>query len=166
MNERYIQDQLIQEMISYYRGDARRIQHFLKVYTFAGIIARGEKLPQRQADILATAAITHDIGIKVCEEKYDNCSRKKQELEGPAVAKEMLIRLGYEEEIIERVCYLIAHHHTYHHIQEMDHQILVEADFLVNLWEDEVPKRNIQSTCEKIFRTETGKGLCREMFGL
>lgn len=48
----------------------------------------------------------------------------------------MLMRLGFAENVIERVCYLIGHHHTYTGIDGRDYQILVEADFLVNLYED------------------------------
>ncbi len=39
-------------------------------------------------------------------------------------------------DVSERVQYLIAHHHTYGNIDEMDYQILVEADFLVNIMEE------------------------------
>ena len=35
--------------------------------------------------------------------------------------------------VTERVAYLIGHHHTYDKIEGMDYQILVEADFLVNI---------------------------------
>ena len=48
----------------------------------------------------------------------------------------MLCALGYDEAVIDRVLFLIAHHHTYTGIEGEDYQILVEADFLVNLFED------------------------------
>ena len=37
----------------------------------------------------------------------------------------------------ERICYLIGHHHTYDKIDGTDYQILVDADFLVNLYEED-----------------------------
>ena len=46
----------------------------------------------------------------------------------------------------------------------IDYQILVEADFLVNFLEDNVPKENIRKVYETIFKTETGKQMCEEMF--
>ena len=46
--------------------------------------------------ILEAAAYVHDIGIKVAEEKYGKCTGKLQEQEGPAVAREMLEKLGFE----------------------------------------------------------------------
>ena len=44
---------------------------------------------------------------------------------------------------------------------DMDHQILVEADFLVNFYEDNLAKDAIDTALQKIFRTEAGKTLCR-----
>ena len=60
----------------------------------------------------------------------------------------------------------MGHHHTYDHIQGQDYQILVEADFLVNLYEDGAQKAAVETALDKIFRTETGIRLCRDMFGL
>ena len=48
----------------------------------------------------------------------------------------------------------------------MDYQILVEADFLVNLYEDSVPKAAAQNALDKIFKTQTGKTICKEMFAI
>ena len=66
----------------------------------------------------------------------------------------------------DRVAYLVGHHHTYTNIKGMDYQILVEADFLVNLYEDSVPKAAAQNALDKIFKTQTGKTICKEMFVL
>ena len=37
-------NKLIEEMISYNRGDAKRIQHFIKVHSFAKLIGETEDL--------------------------------------------------------------------------------------------------------------------------
>lgn len=148
--------QLIEKMMEYYAGDPKRVQHFLKVYTFAKLIGESEKLQPEMMHILRTAAIVHDIGIKISEEKYGSSNGKYQEKEGPAAAEPMLLALGYEEEVIDRVLFLIAHHHTYNEIEGQDYQILVEADFLVNLFEDGSSKKTVQKVKENIFRTKTG----------
>ena len=157
---------LIEKMMEYYTGDPKRIQHFIKVYEFAKIIGEAEKLDPETMYILRTAAIVHDIGIKVSEEKYGSSSGKYQEKEGPAVAEPMLLSLGYEEEVIDRVLYLIAHHHTYNEIEGEDYQILVEADFLVNLFEDGSSKETAQKVQENIFRTQTGRKYLKVFFEL
>lgn len=155
---------LVKEMISYYEGDPRRIQHFLKVYAYAKIIGEGEGLDEETQNILETAAITHDIGIKLSEQKYHSSSGKYQEIEGPAEAEKMLTKLGYDKKRMERVCYLIGHHHTYHHIEGLDYQILVEADFLVNLAEEHAKEETIHNVRDRIFRTGTGKFMLEKIF--
>lgn len=155
---------LIMNMMDFDRFDVQRIQHFLKVYEFACLIGTGEEISERMMHILSIAAITHDIGIKPSEEKYGDCTGEHQEQEGPAPAREMLTKLGYEEDIINRVCYLIAHHHTYHDIDGMDYQILIEADFLVNMHEGNMDIETCRSIYERIFRTTTGKRICRRMY--
>ena len=59
---------------------------------------------------------------------------------------------------------MVAHHHTYSNIDGIDYQILVEADFLVNLYENQNGKETIQNTYNKIFKTESGRKLCSQMF--
>lgn len=152
--------------VKYDQGDARRIQHLIKVHDLCRMIGVMEKLGEEELFILETAAILHDIGIHLCEEKYGRCDGKLQEQEGPAVAQQILKALSYEEKVIERVSYLIAHHHTYTDIEGMDYQILVEADFLVNLYEDALPKAAVMTAYHKIFVTASGKALCRDMYGL
>ena len=157
---------LILDMINYYSGDARRIQHFLKVHAFAKLIGETEKLDGEALLTLEAAAVVHDIGIKPAEEKYGSSSGKLQEKEGPAPARSMLRSNGFRENTVERVCFLVGHHHTYYGIDGMDYQILVEADFLVNLYEDGAVKGTAMSAYDKIFKTETGKSICKKMFGI
>ena len=159
-------NKLIEEMISYNRGDAKRIQHFIKVHSFAKLIGETEDLSPAELFVLETAAVVHDIGIKPSEAKYGRCDGKLQEQEGPEPARELLEKLGYENTVVERVCYLVAHHHTYENVEGLDYRILLEADFLVNLYEDGISKEGVQRAYEKILVTETGKRICREMFGI
>ena len=159
---------LHQKMIEYMSGDARRIQHFTKVHAFAKMIGIMEKLPADTQYVLEVAALTHDIGIRMGEKKYGvgMVTGKVQEQEGPAVAKDMLEKLGCDAKVIERVCYLIGHHHTFENIVGADYQILVEADYLVNLYEDGLPIENVKTALEKIFKTASGIRLCKLMFGI
>lgn len=158
-------DDLFMDMIAYYDGDPKRIQHFTKVYSYARLIGIGEELDDASLFILEAAAYTHDIGIRVAEEKYGRCDGKLQEQEGPIIAQKMLSQLGFENYIVERICFLIGHHHTYDNIDGLDYQILVEADFLVNLYEDDAGNRAIDKAYKHIFKTETGKKIFRLMFG-
>ena len=158
-------DDLFMDMIAYYDGDPKRIQHFTKVHSYARLIGIGEELDDASLFILEAAAYTHDLGIRVAEEKYGRCDGKLQEQEGPIIAQKMLSQLGFENYIVERICFLIGHHHTYDNIDGLDYQILVEADFLVNLYEDDAGNRAIDKAYKRIFKTETGKKIFRLMFG-
>lgn len=153
-------------MIEYFAGDAKRIQHFLKVHELAGLIAAVEGLDEKTRLTVEAAAIVHDVGIKIGEKLYGVCTGKQQEQLGPPMAKRMLADAGFPEDVTERACYLVGHHHTYENIDGIDLQILIEADFLVNLYEDGVSKDGIVSAFNSIFRTNTGILLCRQMFGL
>lgn len=156
---------LMAAMTAYDAGDPRRIQHFIKVHDLAATIGVLEGLDAETLFILETAAIVHDIGIHVSERKYGSCNGKLQEQEGPAEARRLLKEVGeYTPEQVERVCWLVAHHHTYNAIEGMDYQILVEADFLVNLYEDGLTPDAAQKVKEHIFRTASGKQLLEDMF--
>lgn len=172
MNESLI-NTLILKMTEYYMGDAKRIQHFIKVYTFSKMIGEMEQLRERQLLILELAAVVHDIGIRAAEEQYGSSMGKYQEMLGPDLAKDMLAEIQKEypdseldNEMIDRICYLIGHHHTYNNIDGWDYQILVEADFIVNIYEDGLDKQSAEVTYKKIFRTKAGKQLLNNIFAL
>lgn len=152
------------EMIKLYCGDPKRIQHFCKVHSYAKLIAEMENINADTLFILEAAALTHDIGIHSCEKKFGSCNGKLQEKEGPAIAKRLLDELHFDNRVSERIQYLIAHHHTYDAIDGIDYQILVEADFLVNLYEDEASNQAIEHAYQKVFKTDSGKKIFREMF--
>ncbi|MCB2295861.1 HD domain-containing protein [Clostridium algoriphilum] len=155
---------LILEMFNFDAGEPELIQHFIKVHEFAKLIGNMENISSDNMEILEVATIVHDIGIKVSMKKYGKCNGKLQQQEGPICAEELLNRLEFKKEVIERVSYLVAHHHTYSNIDGIDYQILVEADFLVNLYENQNDKETIQNTYNKIFKTESGRKLCSQMF--
>ena len=125
-----------------------------------------EKLSDEQLVILEAAAYVHDIGIKPSERFYGDCSGKHQEELGPEPAKAMLEQCGFSDSQIERIIYLVGHHHTYKNIDGIDYQILVEADFLVNLFEEESSSQTVKHAYDYIFTTESGKYICRTMFGI
>ena len=154
-------------MIDYNNGDPKRIQHTTKVHAYASMIGRIEGLDEETLFILESAALVHDIGIRASVQKYGHQNGKLQEQEGPTVAREMLTRLGgYSERQIERICWLVGHHHTYHVCEDLDYQILIEADFIVNLYEDNESPHAIRAVRKNIFRTGSGTKMLETMFGI
>ena len=159
-------NRLILEMFNFNSGEPELIQHFIKVHEFAKLIGSMENISPNNMEILEVATIVHDIGIKVSMKKYGECNGKLQEQEGPICAEKLLNKLEFNKELIERVSYLVAHHHTYSNIDGIIFQILVEADFLVNLYENKNDKETIQNTCNKIFKTKLGRKLCNQMYNI
>jgi len=157
-------NQLIWAMTEYYKGDAARIQHFTKVYTFCDWIASGESVDEATRYRLAVLALVHDIGSKPAIEKYGYYNAKLQEQEGLVASKQLLSQLGFEPELVQRVSQIVGRHHTYINIDGVDCQILIEADFLVNFREGHQPLTAIPNVYENIFRTETGRRLLRIMY--
>ncbi|MFU0832401.1 MAG: HD domain-containing protein [Oscillospiraceae bacterium] len=155
---------VMMKMIDYDAGDPKRIQHFIKVYQFAKLIAELEHVDEKTQGIIEVSALVHDIGIHASEQKYHSSAGNYQELEGPPIAQALLKELGYPDAVIGRVCWLVGHHHTYNNIQDMDHQILVEADFLVNAYEDGLTVSAISDVSSKIFKTPSGKQLLQTMY--
>ena len=123
-----------------------------------------EGLDQSTLKIVETAALTHDVGIKNSEKKYNSSAGNYQQVEGPPEAKKLLEGLDIESDVIDRVCWLVAHHHTYTDIKEIDYQVLIEADFLVNAFEDNVPVEAISNFRTNIFKTEAGIKLLNACF--
>ncbi|MFI3208401.1 MAG: HD domain-containing protein [Eubacteriales bacterium] len=164
--KRKMLDDLSMRMIEFNENDPARIQHLLKVHSFAKLIGELEGFDRDYMSILEAAALTHDIGIRPAEEKYGSCSGKYQEELGPAYAEEMLKSVGFHAGVIERVSYLVGHHHTYTNVDGLDYRILLEADFLVNLYEQNAEKDVVQEALENIFKTESGIKICTKMFGL
>ncbi|PWR73273.1 HD domain-containing protein [Methanospirillum stamsii] len=157
---------IMRDMIRYFEGDVKRINHALKVFCFASLISKESGTDEREDLIVGITALLHDIGIKEAERKFQSSSGKYQEQEGPLVAREILVRYDLDDTIIDRVCFIIGNHHSYSKIDGNDFQILVEADFLVNIFEDLVRDDSVRNIRDKIFRTESGIRLLEGMYPL
>lgn len=156
--------EVTKKMMDYFGTDLRRINHALKVYGFAKTMGTLENLIPKEQYALELSAILHDIGIHEAQRKYQSTSGHYQEVEGPLVARILVQEFPIQEEILDRVLYLIGHHHTYGSIDGLDFQILVEADFLVNIHEDEMNQQQINAIYLKYFKTLTGQSIMRNCY--
>lgn len=152
------------KMIQYFDKDIKRINHSLKVLGFAEAIAAGENFGGEKLETLRIAAVLHDIGIHEAERIHNSSAGKFQELEGPRVARSILEGLINDETVVERVCFLVGHHHSYSMVDGLDFQILIEADFLVNINEDNLPLDTAHTIKEKYFRTKTGADIISKLY--
>ena len=67
--------------------------------------------------------------LKSAELKYHSSMGKYQEQEGPAEAKALLEKFNIDAKVIDRICYLVGHHHTYKAIDGIDYQIWLRRTF-------------------------------------
>ena len=156
----------VSAMVDYLHGNLHEVEHLLKVYGYAKAIGELEGLDPRTQRTLEIAAVVHDIGIPRALEKYGSDAGPYQEELGPAEARALLEKLGCDGETVDRVCHLVGHHHSYDQVDGVDYQILLEADFLVNLFEGNASREAIETAYRQMFETGTGKRLMREMFDL
>jgi hypothetical protein len=157
---------LLKAVMTYNGTDIRRNNHLLKVYGYAKMIGELEALAPDLQETIETAAIVHDIGIKLSEEKYGSCAGPYQEKEGAIEARKLLSQFDLTPERLERVVFLVGHHHTYQVIDGIDFQVLVEADFIVNIDEGKMEKSAIKSVKEKYFKTPSGRQLLETLYGV
>lgn len=157
-------DILTEKVIEYFRTDVKRINHTLKVLGFSKVIGGKLELDVKTSEIIYYSALLHDIGIKEAEKQYNSSAGNYQEIEGPVIAEKILRELEIPVEIIDRVCFIVGHHHSYNKIDGVDFQILVEADFLVNIFEEDMAPDSIKNIYKRIFKTEEGKKLMKTMY--
>ncbi len=158
--------QILEKMITFASGNLHDIDHFLRVWAYARTIGKLEGISEETQYILEVAAITHDIACPLCREKYGSTKAEYQEAEGMPMVEAFLDDTGMSRDQIERVRYLVGHHHTLSGIDGIDYQILVEADFIVNASEKGYSEQNIRNFLDRIARTEAGERLIRSVFRL
>lgn len=156
--------EMVLRMIAFCNGNSHDINHFIKVWTYAKTIGELERLDEETQFILETAAIVHDIACPLCREKYGNADGKHQEAEGPALTADFLKESGMGTAQIERVCYLVGHHHTLNNIEGIDYQILIEADYIVNAAENSYSVENLTNFDKNHFKTRAGHALLHSIF--
>ena len=153
-----------QKMIDVSNGDLHDIDHFLKVWAMARTIGELEGLDEHTQEVPELSAVVHDIACPLCREKYGDTNGKHQELESPPLVEAFFEGLPVGHSDVARISWLAAHHHTYTNVDGIDHQILLEADFLVNAGESGYTQVMIENFCRRVFRTAAGLRLLDSMY--
>ena len=158
-----MRDKLIREMKKVFGGDQKRIDHALAVLEYAEQILAaqgGDPL------VVKAAAILHDIGIHEAQRKHGSSESKYQEIEGPAIAKEILSKYELDEASIEHICKIIANHHSGKDIDTPEFKIVWDADWLVNIPVEfpDIGKEKLQKLIDRVFRTDKGLKIAEELF--
>jgi hypothetical protein len=117
--------------------------------------------------VILSAAYLHDIGIVEAEKKYNSTAPEYQHKEGPPIAREILVKLGAREELIEEVCDIIGHHHQPRSEESLNFKVIYDADLVENT--DEMQKETpidpekMAARIEKLFLTRGGREVAKEV---
>lgn len=159
-------DEAIVKMTQEADGNLHDIAHFLKVHAYARLIGRMERLDEKTQLQLELAAVVHDIACPLCRKKYGNTNGHLQEKESAELIERFFAGTDTGRDMIERISWIVSHHHTYHLSKEMDYQILLEADYLVNADESCYPKEALYQARDGLFVTESGRKLLTSIYQL
>jgi len=149
-----------------YFADERFIAHTHNVLDRAEAIFEGEKIDDGFYRCTVTlGSIFHDIGIPEALRVHASMEAPYQEKEGPWVARHLLSGISVRPDILERVCYIVGHHHTMERIDGVDFKIIWEADFLVNVREGnlDIKPEDVPAEGRKNIETATGTRLLAEL---
>lgn len=161
-----MKDRIIDEMKYIFREAEYGVVHTMRVLEHAEAIAKKEALSDELLECISIAAILHDIGAIEALKKYGNMSGPNQELEGPPIVREILYKVCAPLSLIERVSYIVGHHHTFEAIDGIDFQILWEADLLENMKVLEVQKdkERLKQFINEHFVTQSGKSRAESLY--
>ena len=153
------------EMKKYFKRDFKRIGHASRVARYAERIVQNEK--DSNMAVVLCAAYLHDIGIHEAERKYNSTASKYQEQEGPAIARDILNKLGANQKLIDEVCDIVGHHHHPRKDETNNFKILYDADLITNLEESHkenpINQDKLNKIIEKSFLTIFGSVLAKEI---
>lgn len=155
--EDLLKDRVAIEMKRYFKGDFKRIGHATRVARYAERIGRIEG---SNPAVVLCAAYLHDIGI-VEAEKHGSSEARFQEAEGPAIAREILERLGAKPLLVEEVCDIVGHHHHPRADETLNFKVLYDADWIANLEdrkkENDLAPERIDAIISEKFLTAGGR---------
>lgn len=161
-----LKDRVAVEMKRYFQKDFKRIGHATKVARYAERIAREEG---GDMIVVLCAAYLHDIGIPEAERKYGSSEVRRQEEEGPPIARDILVRLSAPRDIIDEVCDIVGRHHHPRAEETANFKIVYDADLIVNLeeknTEEPIAKEKLAAILEKSFLTASGRRLAAGVMG-
>ena len=156
--------QILEKMLAFSEGNIHDIDHLLRVWSYAKTIGELEGLDHDTQFVLEAAAIVHDIACPLCREKYGSTNGKYQEREGAPMVRAFFSDSDLSAKQIDRIAWLVAHHHTFNDIEGIDYQILVEADYIANASENGYSREKIDFFVTKFAKTDSALRLIASIF--
>jgi HD superfamily phosphodiesterase len=157
-----LKDRVAIEMKRYFKQDFNRIGRATRMARYAERIGKKEG---GNLAVVLTAAYLYDIGIKEAEVMGDDSDHKVAE--GSQPARQMLMKLGAREELVQEVCRILARNQRSQPGHSVNDRIVYDANLIVNLEErgKESPKGSkvLAEEVESLLLTQTGKEVAGEV---
>lgn len=159
---------VLDAMRAVFAGLPHGIEHTERVVANVEEVLDGEAAPAATREVAFLAAALHDIGAPEALRKFGSIEARYQELEGPAVARDILERAGVPPEIVLRTCHIIGHHHTPSAVDGLDFEAVWDADLIdaLTFAAREVPVATLEPRIDSELRTRSGRALARSRLGL
>ena len=162
--ENLLKDRVAVEMKRYFKNDFKRIGHASRVARHAERIG---KTVQGNLAVILSAAYLHDIGGEEAGRPDGSTASEHPEMEGSAVARAILEKLGAREELIAEVCEIVARLHHPRPGDTLNLQVVRDADLLETIDEQHkstpLPAGKLTERIESSFLTEAGRQAARDI---
>jgi DNA-directed RNA polymerase subunit RPC12/RpoP/HD superfamily phosphohydrolase YqeK len=159
-----LKDRVGMEMRKTFKTDLKRIRHATTVARYAERIGKDEG---GNLGVIIMAAYLHDIGIVEAERKHASTAPTHQHQEGPPIARQILEKLGADEDLVGEVCDIVGHHHAPRDQESLNFKVVYDADLITNLEEEQAEEPrgtgDLSGIVDRSLLTESGRRLAREV---
>ena len=162
--EDLFKDRVAVEVKKYLGTDFKRIGHTARVANYAEKIGKKERA---NLPVILCAAYLYDIGVKKALEKYESDQPEYIEKESPAIARELMEKLGAKEELTTEVMDLVSVHHRPDENAQLSRKILHDADTLAHMHackgKNGVDEQEFKAKLDRLFLTPAGNELAKQV---
>lgn len=146
------QSAIISLMVQHHGGQPEKVYRTMKIYSFVHAIAAEEDISDEARGAAEKAAILCEMG--------------ESSAESASFSDMLLLNLGCDRSVIQKVHNLIVKLDDTENIDTIEQQILYEARFLVNAFENRLDKETIVENLMKNFKTKCGQEYLCNIFSV
>jgi hypothetical protein len=161
-----LKDRVAVEVKKYFKNDFRSISHTTRVARHAERIGKSE---ESNLAIILCSSYLQNIGHNQALLKYDTATEDTIEQESVLIAEAILTKLGANEQLVKKVCDIIAPHRHPGMESSTEFNVVHDAQ-LIAIFAEKHKNASIDyvefnELLNNLLRTEGGRREAREVFG-